>query len=659
MQPPDKTDPRSGTLVEIHKTYDKRIVIFYPTIGILLLIVAIGFAYQQLFKTNEYAESEKIQSLRRILTPGPRGNIYDREGRLLVGNLARYAVTINLDELRAEFRRAYLITRRNYREADDKNIPSSRQLWIIARYAVMQRYLDRINEITGRDEAVNATRFQRHFNQQLLIPYTLIDDLTPGEYARLAEQLPVNSPLRLTASSIRYYPHGSAAAHVLGYIRSSDDLDAEGFPGENLTTFKMRGTTGRDGLELRFNEHLQGKPGYTIYRVDPAGYRIEPPLEHQRAVQGQSIVTSLDIDLQKVAETQLGDIDNDGYRGAVVALDVPTGEVLALASNPGYNPNDFFPRLSQETVDKMNTQRAWFNLAIAGGYQPGSTFKIIDAIAGFRHNVLKPDTEYYCDGILRVGNRNFVCNNHSMRGEMSFRDAIAKSCNIFFYRESLVLGAQPIADEARRFGLDQRTGIELPSEGKGNIPDPIQRRARGLPWTGGDTVTLAIGQSEITVTPLEMAGFAASVARNETRTTPTILHDPNRTRQRTEPIGLTPEQRHALVDAMRETMKTGSGRMLTNPRFKALNLGYLDIAGKTGTAQREVWVDGKRGIINLAWFIGFAPAENPSIAIAVVLEGNIPGEELGGGAKAAPIAGYVLKKYFEKHPDQIPAQPEM
>ncbi|MDR1011221.1 MAG: peptidoglycan glycosyltransferase [Opitutaceae bacterium] len=658
MLPPDKNDPRTGTLIETHKRHDWRIVSFYPIVAVLLLVIAAGFAYQQLFKTGEYTESEVQQSQRRILTPGPRGEIYDREGRLLVGNLARYAVTINLDELRSEFRRTYLITRRKWREADDKNIPTSAELWRIARGAVMQNYLDQVNEIIGRDEKINDIRFRRHFNQQLLIPYTLIEDLTPEEYARLVEQLPVNSPLRLTATSTRYYPYGNTAAHVLGYIRSSDDLDAEGFPGENLTTFKMRGTTGKDGLELTFNEHLQGKPGYTIYRVDPAGYRIEPPLERSPALRGKRLNISLDIDMQQVAEEKMGDVEKkDGYRGAVVALDAQTGETLVLASNPGFNPNDFFPRLSQENYDRMNTLRAWSNLAIAGRMEPGSTFKIIDAIAGFRANVLHPESVYYCGGTLRVGNRNFACHDGHVHGDISFHDAIAKSCNIFFYRESLDLGAQPIADEARRFGLDRATGIELPGEIKGNITDPIMRRARGGIWAGGDTVTLAIGQNETVVTPLEMACFIASVGRDETRTSPTILHDPNRRPLHTEPIGLTPVQRRALVEAMRETIKTGTARILTNPRMRDLNLGYLDIAGKTGTAQKEVWEDGKRGIINYAWFVGFAPASDPRIAIAVVLEGDVPGEEVGGGAIAAPIGGYVLKKYFEKHPEQIPAPP--
>jgi penicillin-binding protein 2 len=242
-----------------------------------------------------------------------------------------------------------------------------------------------------------------------------------------------------------------------------------------------------------------------------------------------------------------------------------------------------------------------------------------------------------------------------VHGDIDFRTAIAKSCNIFFYRAGLDLGAQPIADEARRLGLDRRTGIELPFEIKGNIPDPLTRRAKGGIWTGGDTVTLAIGQNEIVVTPIAMACMIASVARNETHTPPTLLHDPNRPGLSTEPMGLTGVQRRALIEAMRGTvMKGGTAyRMLV----QLMKLDNLDIAGKTGTAQKEVWVDGKRAINNYAWFVGFAPAENPRIAIAIVLEGDVPGEEYGGGAKAAPIAGHIFKKYFEKHPGQIPVPP--
>ena len=654
MLPPDKSDPRTETLVKTHKGYDWRIVTFYPVVFALLLTVAAGFAYQQLFKTGEYAENEKLQSQRRIITPGPRGEILDREGRLLVGNVARYAITMNLDELRAEFRRTYLITRRNYREADDKNIPTSAELWSIARRAVMQGYLDQVNAITGRSEKIDAASFHRHFNQKLLIPYTLVEDLTLAEYARLTEQLPPNSPLRLTATSKRQYPGGNTAAHVLGFVQANDEINVENFPGDELTTFRMPGMTGKNGLELRFDERLQGKAGGVIYRVDPSGHRIEPPLHRVAPRQGDALRASIDIDLQQAAEKAMGDIANGGYAGAAVALDVRTGEVLVLSSKPDYDLNSLSPRISRDTYDKIEEQGAWLNRAIAQRYQPGSTFKLITTIAGFRNGKLQPSTTFNCPGYLRVGNRDFACHDRHVHNDINFNDALAKSCNVFFYREGLELGAQAIADEARRFGLDRPTGIELPYETKNMvIPDPAwKRRFIKDSWAAGDTVMMAIGQSYIVVTPLGMACFIASVARDETHTPPTLLHDPDRPPLKTAPIGLTPAQRAALVEAMRDTMRTGTGRILGDPRGM-YRLGHLDIAGKSGTAQFGTGV--KK--LNFAWFIAYAPASNPRIAAAVVLEGDIPGEELGGGLRAAPIIGEIFKKYFEKHPDQIPRPP--
>ena len=648
--PPGPLAAASGHLVETHKRHDWRLLVFYPIIAALLLLIIAGFAYQQLIKTDEYADREKLQSRRRILYPAPRGNIYDRDGRLLVGNRARYAITINLDELRAEFRLEYLQDRKNYREAyHDKDIPPSADLWNIARYTVVQRYLAQVNTIIGRDEHVDGDAFKRHFNQQLLIPYTLLNDLTPAEYSRLAEQLPVTSPLQLTATSVRFYPYDNAAAHTLGYIQGDDALNIEDFPGDDLTTFRMRGTTGKNGLEAQFNDHLQGKAGGTIYRVDPAGYRIEPPIERRSPEQGKNLTTSLDIDLQLACENAMGPSGApDAYTGAVVALDIQTGEVLVLCSRPDYNLNDFSPRLSKEATQKIETAGAWFPRALSGLYPPGSTFKLVTGIAAMRAGKLTSDTIYNCAGRYLVGNRNYDCHDRHAHGDIDYHEALAKSCNIYFYQVGLSIGPQLMADQARALGLDKPTGIELPHETKNQIiPDPAwKRRVRGDAWAAGDTVTMAIGQSDLLVTPLGMACMTASLARDNLRTPPTLLHDDARPTLRTAPLGLTPEQRAWLIDAMRETVKTGTAKTLTN----VLHLGALDIAGKTGTAQKQ----SPKGMMNFAWFAGFAPATTPRIAVVVLLEGDVAGEEFGGGAKAAPVAGQIFKKYFEKHPDQLP-----
>ncbi len=628
---------RSGNLLESHKNYDPRILLFYGVIASLLLTLSIGLGYQQLTKVDEYSDRERQQNQRRVLFPGPRGNIYDRNGQLLVGNNHRFAVLLHLDELKAELRREYIRIQKNFIAAEGKkDQPSYAQLHQLSRVSLVQRYLDQVNRIIGRAEVVDAKQLERHFFSRLLLPYTLLDNLGPTEYARLIEHLPVTSPLEVFASNVRAYPFGSAAAHTLGYVRPDNDVDADGLPGEGLTTFKMTGTVGKDGLEKAFDQHLQGEAGGRIYRVDPSGYKISKPLEERKPTQGKHLTTSLDIDLQLAAEEAIGD-----RTGAAVALDVNTGEILVLASKPDYDLNQFSPRATQSIVDDMNQRGAWTNLALNGSFPPGSTFKIMTSIAGLRRGVLTPDQPIeHCNHYLRVGNALKPCyNGKEAHGDVLLREAIAESCDIYYYRLGLTLTPDVLATESRRMHFGRRTGIELPNEvGPINMPDTAwMKRERGERWTDGETTNISIGQGAILVSPLQMACFVASVARDDTYTQPTLVHQANRPTQRHEPIGLTLEQRAAVLDGMIGCTTEGTA--------KVLQLAYLrspfPIAGKTGTAQ----IPGRK---NVAWFICFAPADKPEIAMAVALIGDTAGEEYGGGREAAPVAGAVLKKYFEK-----------
>ena len=629
-----------GGLFETHRGRDPRLLLFHGLIAALMLVVAGGLAYQQLFKVDVYHERERQQTERRILVPGPRGNILDRNGRLLVGNRARFAVVLNLDELQPEVRAEAIRIRNNYRATGDRDVPDPGQLYQIAHVALVQRYLAQVNAILGTRQAVDVADLRRHFERQLLMPYTLVDDLSPDQLARLLERLPVSSHLQFYTSSTRTYPNGAAASHVLGYVGNEDNVEAEDFPGEDLTTFKMKGTVGRDGLEKQFDAQLQGTAGGAIYQVDPAGYKVNPPLDRRMPVPGRDLVTSLDTDLQLTAEAALGD-----QIGAVVALDARTGEVLVLASKPDYNLNDFSPRLSAAAAADIQKRGAWLNLAIAGLYPPGSTFKTVVTIAGLRRGTLSPDdTSVDCEGSLRIGNRIFRCDNgEGHHGRLDLRAAIAESCDTYFWTHGLIIGPEAIAEEARRFHLDRPTGIELPGESRRMIiPDRAwKKRVQGEPWTDGDTANMSIGQGTVQVTPLVMACYAASLARGETSTRPTLLHVPDRPPQQTEPIGLTPGQRAALLDGMEACTNT------TYPHATASTLATVDayrvpgvrIAGKTGTAQYG-------NQLNVAWFICFAPIENPRIAVAVAVQSDKPGEGYAGGVTAAPIAALVLRRYF-------------
>ncbi len=636
---------RSGSVLESHKGYDPRVIFFYFVIAALLLTLVGGLSYQQLFKSETYNERERVQSQRRVLVPGPRGNIYARDGvTVLVGNRPRFSVVIYLDELKPDFFREARLIRNNYRksgmaEAAMRDMPFSR----MARVSVVQRYLDDVNKILERSEKVNAASLVRHFGDQLLLPYTLLDDLTEREYARLIEGLPVRSPVQVYTSSTRHYPFGSAAAHALGYVRVNDDVNAEDFPGEDLATFKMKGTVGKDGLEKTFDDHLQGEAGGTIYRVDPAGYKVNPPLDRRLPVQGKNLVSSLDIDLQLAAEQAIGD-----QIGAAVAIEVATGEVLTMVSKPDYDLSEFSPRVSAATYAEVQAKGGEFNRALSGLYPPGSTYKILTSIAGLRRGAITPDDAIIdCQGVLQRFNRRLVCyNGIGIHHDVLLRQAIAESCDIYYYEVGWRTTPDALAAEARRFHFDRRTGIELPGETRGMfVPDGAwKERVKKEKWFPGDTANMAIGQGFVLATPLQMACFTASVARGEVHTQPTLVHVPNRPPQHTEPIGLTPEQRLAIFEGMEACTlpPKGTARFMTTLEMQ--KVPGIRIAGKTGTAQ----VSTKAGMINIAWFICFAPIEKPEIAIAVALEGDTPGEEFGGGRASSPIASAILKKYFEK-----------
>jgi penicillin-binding protein 2 len=512
----------------------------------------------------------------------------------------------------------------------------------IARASVAQRYLDQINSILRREERVRSADLNRHINQMLLLPYVLLDDLAPEEYARLIERLPVNSPLQVYTSSTRHYPYGSAAAHTLGYVGVNNDPQVEDFPGEDLLTFKMKGSVGRTGLEKVFDETLEGETGGAIFRVDPAGYKVDLPIEKRMPIQGSNVTTTLDIDLQVAAESAMKDGEGKDRTGAAVALDIRTGEVLVLVSKPDYDLNVFVPRLSQDEAKAIEESGGWLNRAIQGQYPPGSTFKIITALAGLRAGAIEPASRMLCPGFYQVGNRRFPCHNRHGHGERDLRGAIRDSCNVFFYRYGVEVGPELIAAEAKRFGYNHPTGIELPHEFRHpRVADPAWKLANMKErWFPGDTANIAIGQGDTLITPLQAACMVASFARGETETKPTILHDPRRPTQRTTPIGLPPADYNAVLEGMEQCYQIGSGKLV--------RVDGLRGAAKTGTAQL--------GRKDMAWVVAFAPVEDPQIAVAVVLEGAVDDNNFGGGVYAGPVAQAILSAWKDKR-DNPPAKP--
>jgi penicillin-binding protein 2 len=640
---------------DVHKGENPRIISFLWIVILAGGVLIIGLAWSQLIATNEFKEMEKRQTERRILKPGPRGDIYDRNGNLLVGNRPHYSAAVYLDDLRKEFRQEFKLVRdaadealaEEYRntpvEARPYEVPIANRsdcAWT-ARMNVIQRYLDQVNQITGRDDTLSQRKVMRHFNEQLLLPLPLVEDLKPDHYARLVEQLhPKNSPIQIHTETARYYPYGAAAAHTIGYVQSVSP-DPDEFPQDGIKTYTFKTKIGKRGIEQHFNEQLSGTTGMEMWRVDPLGFQ-DSRLEMIPPKQGKDLITSIDIDLQLAAETALGE-----RTGAAITLDVRTGEVLTLVSHPSYDLNDLSPFIPRKTFDEINERGAWLNRSLQLPYPPGSTFKLITSIAGLRAGTFDTETTHDCQGVYRVGNRIFRCHARNGHGITDLAKAIEGSCNVFYYSEGLRMGIDVISAEAKRFGLDQKTGIEVPFEtGRLVVPTKEWKREKiGSGWVPGDTANTAIGQGFLLVTPLQMATVMASIARGETRTIPTLKalsrEEGLQVNHGGEPIGLTRKQFQALWDGMQRVIgPDGTGRLV--------QIDGLPIAGKTGTA--DFRAHGKD--VNLAWFIGFAPADNPQIAVAVMVEGTKASDSFHGGSTAGPIAKDIFLKFIEKYPER-------
>lgn len=632
--------------------YQGRLLLFY---GLLVLMVGTllgGVGYRQLFESDEFSERVKVQNHRRIVTPAPRGNIYDREGRLLVGNKPKFSAVVYLSDsgVRAAFRQEYRVLVRDYRERKEKYNTGTLQKQ--ARANVIQTYLDDVNRMLGLDEKVNVEKVSAHLNYNPLLPFPIIDDLTREEFAVLLESLPVESPVQVYVSNQRNYPYEKTASHTLGYVSSTVLTPDEDLPGEDLTTFAEKGTFGRAGVEKQFDDILRGDMGTEIWVVDPYGFQVES-IERRYPSKGNDIQLSLDIDIQQAAEEafKYHDRETDTMKdhiGAAVMLDVNTLEVLAMVSKPDYDLNDTTPFISNKTWKKMQENGGLQNRAIQGLYPPGSPFKLVTATAALKANTVQADTMFFCDGAFRhQSGRIQRC--AGVHHEDILWEAIKDSCNVYFFHTGLNTGIDKISREAIYMGLGNRTGIDLPAEYSGLIPSKQWKKQRwGQSWFHGDTTNTSIGQGAVLVTPLQMAVFAASVARNEIVTKPSILRlSPQEVAKRPppKPTGLTKEQHEILVKGMVGSATFGSSKRIRVPG--------LSIAAKTGTA--EVAKDG--GKIELAWIVAFAPVENPQVSLAVIIEGQNLNANFFGGVWAAPIAKAMLQTHTEKNPDLLQQRP--
>jgi penicillin-binding protein 2 len=454
------------------------------------------------------------------------------------------------------------------------------------------------------------------------------DRLSRDQAFRILQDRPHLPGVSLTIEQQRYYPEGTLASHILGYVGQITDQEldkSEGYyPGDWI---------GKSGLERAYDDRvLQGQDGGVVMEVDARGRQVRI-LEPKLPVAGKDLILTIDKDLEALAEKRLKETR---HPGAAVVLNPQTGEILALASSPGFDPNTFLPSgKSDERARLLNDpELPLYNRAIQALYPPGSTFKIITALAELEESHIDVDEKFHCTGSYTLGleKRVFKCwkqpYGHSW---VNFHRAFAESCDVYFYQIGQKLGAGLIEKYAKAAGLGQRTNADLPSEKKGLLP-MAWKTSVGQHWMGGDTLNYAIGQGALQVTPLQMANVAALAANEGFVMQPYLAAESRRFGESSEKLNSPRELLRVaaskrtwrlLRDSLEEVVKSGTG--------VAAQLPGVSVAGKTGTAQAPKGKDH-------AWFVAYAPTDMPKLACAVFVEHG--GH---GGSTAAPIAHDLLE----------------
>ena len=467
-------------------------------------------------------------------------------------------------------------------------------------------------------------------------PVPICVGLTRHQLTHLLENQNSLPGITISQQPIRKYIQGRLWAHLVGYVGPINQKELKDSVSHE---YSPRDFVGKLGVEGAQEEYLRGEAGGERYEVDARGRRLRF-LGPSDPVPGEQLILTADTNLQQAALKALA-----GRKGAVVAIVPHTGEVLTLVSSPSFDPNVFTRKLSSKTWGALNNnpELPLHNRAIATAFAPGSIFKMVTAAAGLKAGTLSLSTTAYCPGYIMLGRWRFRC--HTTHGPIDFIGSISKSCDVFFYHAGLKMGPQILADTAREFGLGSQTGIDLwsalngkvPNELRGNVPDPAWKELKMHDkWRGGDTVNMSIGQGFLTTTPIQMACVASMIAnrgeifkpqtvqRRKIGKNITYQFKPELKYQ----INLPPEYWSAIIQGMSDATTSGTAVSVAIPG--------VNIASKTGSAEEG------RGRTH-AWYVGFAPVENPQIALCVFVERG--GH---GGAEAAPVAKEVFKAFFHK-----------
>ena len=567
------------------------------------------FWYLQIARASHFKELSENNRIRVLDMPPARGIIFDRQGIMLVSSRPSFNLYV---------------------------IPDDVQDW------------DLLKEQLSRLLHMEKDQIEERLSQKKagpVHPLPIKLDITQDEVGLTETYHYLMPGIYLEVSPQRNYPLGLVAPHLIGYLGeiTPKQLKSGLYPQNRMGDY-----LGQWGLEKEWQEELGGRKGGRFLEVNALGQEVRL-VNTKESVAGNNLVTTLDWKLQKVAQESL-----QGRSGAVVVLKPATGEVLAMASSPTFDPSSFNRRLSAKEWNALLTdpQKPFQNRVTQGQYPPGSTYKMITALAGLGEKVITPETSFFCNGALPYGNRVFHCWRAGGHGSVNLHKAIVQSCDVYFYNVGMRVGVDRLAHYAQLFGLGQPTGIALYSEKGGLIPTSAWKLKRfKQPWQPGETLSLAIGQGYNTVTPLQMAQVTATLANGGSLLRPSLVKRLVSPRgevirefqpQKVRELRLNPEHlqliRQGMAGVVNEPGGTGG----------AARIWGVVAAGKTGTAQ--VVALGKKGGKDHAWFVAFAPLEAPELAMAIVVEHG--GH---GGAAAAPIARRIFEAYFQTPPKGTPA----
>jgi len=574
----------------------------------LFVILILCFWKIQILDHEKYWKRAEANRVREMGLPAQRGLITARNGEILANNIGSFKVSI---------------IRENCKNFDES--------------------CEKIAQLLNLEVSVMKERISKYESLPPFVPIVVKDNLSRKEVS-IVESRKLELPeLIIQTEPKRYYPYGTFASHVIGYLQ---ELSLNEVKMDIYRDMKLGDLIGKTGVEKEYEAKLKGTEGRTVEVVDSLG-RQKSEIARLEPLKGQNIMLVLDFDLQKKAEELL-----EGKEGSIVILDTREGEILALASYPNFDPNKFINRFTPaQWIDLVNNpQFPLENRAIRGLYSPGSIFKPVIALAALDLNMITDRTSFFCSGNIVIYNHPFSCWFKPGHGHVDLYSGIKNSCNIYFYQLGKRLGIDEISGYARMLGYGMKTGIDLPGEKAGLVPDPAwKERVRKAPWYPGETISVSIGQGPLLTTPLQVACHTAVIANRGRKVTPHLLMLSDFSSTGGDGSRLASDKTHLKIEkSVFEKVIKGMWKAVNEDgTAKGARIEGYDICGKTGSTQiisREMSEKLEKEVKTHSWFSGFAPKSDPKVVITILIEyGGL------GGATAAPIAKKLFELYRKKY----------